>query len=206
MAWPEAPPQPRGVPDAQLVLRDGTPALVWPLLPEDREALRLAYQQLSPESRYRRFLSDVGALSERLLSLLVDEVDGVDHVALVLIAFPSQGPERLVGVGRVIRDPERPETADVAVTVLDAWQGRGVASVLLAELVRRRGAGVRRLLTQVAIGNPGSLAMLRRLGELRVLGADSGAYDVEVDLTRQPRRQGCGSPPLPAPRSSSLAS
>ncbi|MDP9408014.1 MAG: GNAT family N-acetyltransferase [Actinomycetota bacterium] len=165
-------------------LRDGTPALVWPLLPEDREGLRVAYDALSPESKHRRFLSDVQTLSDGLLRLLVDAVDGVDHIALVLVAFPPDGPEQLVGVGRLIRHREQPDSADVAVTVLDAWQGRGVASVLLSELVRRRGAGVGRLATQVATGNPGSLAMLRRLGDFRVTGVDCGVYDVEVDLLR----------------------
>jgi RimJ/RimL family protein N-acetyltransferase len=167
----------------EVSLRDGTPALIWPLLPEDREGLRVAYEALSPESKHQRFLSDVVTLSEDLLCLLVDAVDGVDHIALVLVAFPPDEPEQLVGVGRLIRSRDQPQAADVAVTVLDAWQGRGVASVLLAELVRR-GAGVRRLVTQVATGNPKSLALLRRLGEFRVAGVDCGVYDVEVELLR----------------------
>ena len=189
---------------AEVLLRDGTPALVWPLLPEDREGLRIAYEALSPESKHRRFLSDVRSLSESLLRLLVDEVDGVDHIALVLVAFPPDGPEQMVGVGRLIRSRDEPDSADVAVTVLDAWQGRGVASVLLAELVRRRGSGVRRLATQVATGNPGSLAMLRRLGGFRVTGVDAGVYDVEVDLTRSTGSELAARRSRPAARSRRL--
>lgn len=177
----------------QVVLRDGTPAMVWPLLPEDREGLRVAYARLSDRSKYHRFLSDVDVLSEPLLRLFVDSVDGVEHVALLLVALPEDGPEEAVGVGRIVRHPDAPDAADVAVTVGDAWQGRGVATALLAELVRRRPLGVRRVVTNVATDNPASIAMLARLGRLYTTGVSGGVYDVGVDLPSG------GGPPVPAP-------
>lgn len=176
-----------------VVLNNGTPAMVWPLVPDDRAWLREGYTRLSPESRYQRFLTSFTELSEGLLRVLVDSVDGVDHVALVLVALPPGGEEEVVGVARIIRYPDRPASADVAVTVADAWQGRGVATALLAALLRCRPLGVARLVTQVAVGNPASLAMLDRLGDLRIVGTVSGVHDVVVDL---PERRGR----VPAPR------
>lgn len=188
---------PAGVPDPaalQVVLRDGTPGMVWPLLREDREGLRVAYQRLSARSKYHRFLSDVDVLSEPLLRLLVDSVDGVEHVALLLVALPEDGPEETAGVGRIVRHPDSPEAADVAVTVGDAWQGRGVATALLAELVRRRPPRVQRIVTNVATDNPASIAMLARFGELRITGMSGGVYDVVVELLAQE------APSVPGPR------
>ncbi len=159
---------------------DSTPAITWPLLQQDRKGLREGYLRLSDTSKYQRFLSSVGTLSDDLLRVLVDGVDGVEHVALVLVALPRKGDEEVIGLGRLIRHPDRPTAADVAVTVLDEWQGRGAATVLLDALTQRRPEGVTELITQVASDNPASLAMLRRLGALRITGTASGVHDVEV--------------------------
>lgn len=148
----------------ELRLRDGTQAIVWSLLPSDREVLREAYEHLSPESQFHRFMTPVPHLSESMLVHLVDEVDGVDHIARVLFVIDEHQVGRPAGVARVIRYPDDPASADVAVTVTDEYQGRGVATALLEELMRHRPEGVERIVTEVAADNPASLAMLRRLG------------------------------------------
>lgn len=165
-----------------LTLRDGTEAVVWPLLPTDGRALQESFARLSGDSRYRRFLSSTPRLSAGMLRSLVDDVDGRDHVALVLVVFPADACEEVAGVARIVRYRQAPQDADVAVTVADHWQGHGVASALLADLVRQRPAGVRRLVTQVAADNPGSLAMLRRLGPTWTGPASAGAQEVRVEL------------------------
>ena len=163
-------------------LRDGTQALIWELLPSDREALRTGYEQLSEETRYHRFLTGVPHLTPTLLDHLVDEVDNVDHVALALVVVDDDGVGTPAGVGRIIRYPDQPDAADLAVTVLDEWQGRGVATALVQELLRRRPEGVTRILTTVAADNPASLAMLRRLGPTTETEVETPRVDVEVKL------------------------
>jgi RimJ/RimL family protein N-acetyltransferase len=175
---------------AEARLRDGTEALIWELLPSDREALRQGYEQLSVPARHHRFLAAVPHLTDAMLDVLVGEVDGIDHVALVLVVLDENHDGEPVGVARMVRYPEQPDAADVAVTVLDQWQGRGVATALLEELVRRRPEGVTRLVTVVAADNPASVAMLRRLGRTTVTLAGSGLLDVEVDLPETPRPAG----------------
>ena len=165
-------------------LGDGTRALILPLLPGDREAIRDGFEHLSHESRNRRFLSSVPHLTEGMLDHLVDEVDGVDHVALALVVLDDDGVGTPVGVARMIRYSGRPSEADLAVTVLDDWQGRGVATALLAELVRQRPAGVERVVTSVAADNAASLAMLRRLGPTTASPAGIDRLDVVVELPR----------------------
>jgi RimJ/RimL family protein N-acetyltransferase len=167
---------------AEARLRDGTLALIWELLPGDREALRAGYEQLSEETRYHRFLTGVPHLTPALLDHLVDEVDGVNHVALVLVVVDDEGVGVPAGVGRIIRYPDRPDAADLAVTVIDEWQGRGVATALVAELIRRRPQGVTRIATTIAADNAPSLALMRRIGPTVVTPSDSPRLDVEVDL------------------------
>jgi RimJ/RimL family protein N-acetyltransferase len=167
-------------------LRDGRRGLTWSVLPEDREAIREGYERLSETTRYHRFLSAVPHLTDQLLDHLVDEVDGVDHVALVLFVIDDDNEGVPAGIARVIRYPGRPDVADVAVTVLDEWQGQGVATALLAQLMRERPVGVTRLETTVAADNDASLAMLRRLGDLTVTEAGGGRLDVRVDLPDLP--------------------
>jgi ribosomal protein S18 acetylase RimI-like enzyme len=166
----------------EVVLPDGTRAITWALLPQDRDELARGYEELDPESKYHRFLSAVPRLSDAMLDHLVDEVDGVDHVALVLFVLDDQTVGTPAGVARMIRYPDDPEAADVAVTVLPAYRGRGVASTLLAELVVERPAGVHRIVTEVAADNLPSLRMLQRLGPTRVAPDGDHTLQVEVEL------------------------
>lgn len=149
-------------------LRDGSRAVIWGLLPSDRDGLREAYEHLSPETKLHRFLTPVPHLTEGMLHHLVDEVDGVDHVARVLFVVDAQGVGQPAGLARMIRYADNPAAADVAVTVTDEHQGRGIASALLEDLLRHRPEGVERIVTEVAADNPASLAMLHRLGPTTV--------------------------------------
>lgn len=166
----------------ELTLRDGTPAMIWALSPSDTRGLQERYRHLSAPARYSRFLSSVQELSGDMLHRLVDNVDGREHIALVLVAFPDDGLEGPVGIGRLVRSVERPTAADVAVTVDDDWRGRGIATALLAELVELRPPGVHEIITQVAADNHPSFAMLRRLGQMTTVPDGMDVYEVHVDL------------------------
>ena len=177
---------------AEAELKDGTRSQIWPLLPRDREAVRERYETLSAETREHRFLASVPHLTERMLDHLVDEVDGIDHVALALVVLDEDNVGVPVGVARMIRYRDRPSAADLAVTVDDAWQGRGVATALLAELLRERPRGVTQVVTTVAADNEASVALLRRLGRCTVTPAGPNRLDVVVDLDDVPTSAGPG--------------
>jgi RimJ/RimL family protein N-acetyltransferase len=171
---------------SEVRLRDGTRAVIWSLLPGDREGLREAYEHLSPESQFHRFLAPVPHLTEAMLEHLVDEVDGVDHVARVLFVLGEDEVGLPAGLARMIRYADEPTEADVAVTVADEYQGRGVATALLAEMMLKRPAGVERIVTEVTADNPASLAMLRRLGPTTVERDGPNRLHVTVDLPPAP--------------------
>jgi RimJ/RimL family protein N-acetyltransferase len=179
-------------------LRDGTEAFVVPLVPANREALEHEYEQLSPETQFGRFLAPVPKLSDSMLDQLVDAVDGVDHVALVLLILTEDGIEQPLGLARMIRYRDDPAAADLAVTVVDDWQGRGVATALLEVLMRQRPEGVERIDTFINADNAASLAMLRRLGDVQLSEPEAGTQRVVVELTGRPGR--------PAPTDGPIAS
>lgn len=164
----------------EIRLADGTPAWIRPLTKSDRELHAAGYEKLSAQSKYDRFLSPVPTLSPQLLDRLVDGVDGVDHIAYYVFVDGQESPFP-VAVGRIVRDPDHSDTADVAVTVQDEWQGRGIATALLRVLVARRPEGVTRILTLVNEENEASLAMLKRLGP-HTLSLRGGVYEVRVNL------------------------
>lgn len=156
-------------------LRDGRSVLTRPLEPGDGAALAVAFKQLSTRSKHLRFGSAPSTLGPAALHHLVDSVDGVDHVAFA--AFAESG--RLVGVGRILRDPRDPDTLDVGMAVADDFQGNGLGSVLGRLLAEHRPRPAKRILTAVAADNPQVMNMFRAFGAPVVWTADG----ILVELT-----------------------
>ena len=176
----------------QVRLRDGTNAFVLPLEHTDKATLAAEYETLAPESQRRRFLAPVLHLTDSMLEHLVDDVDGINHIALVLCVEASPDVYDPVALARMVRYGDVPDAVDLAVTVKDEWQGRGVATVLLEVLLRGRPAGVGRIVTEIFSDNRASLRMLHRLGRTSVENLGGGVSEVVVDL--HPCRS-----PLPRP-------
>ena len=179
---PQAKAAPGQALPGEFSLRDGTPALIWPLLPTDAEMLRAGYRGLSPESRRRRFLTAVAELDDSMIRRLVDSVDGLRHIALVLTVLPAEGKEGPVGVAHLLQYPDDPATADIAVTVIDDWQRHGVGTALVAALMERRPAAVTRLRTLADASNRAALALLAQAGRTSSGPAHLGILDVTVEL------------------------
>src|SRR5919201_5885175 len=97
------------------------------LEPTDRQALLDGFERLSPTSRYMRFAGPKPRLTGADLRSLLD-IDHRDREALVAYERASRRP---VAVARYVRLAVEPSVADVAITVVDAWQGRGVGARLL---------------------------------------------------------------------------
>lgn len=120
-------PLPEDRPRVEVTLGDGSRAELSPLLPEDRDVLAEGMSQLSPESRFTRFGLGRGELTSRELDYLT-RVDQRRHVAWGAII-----EEAAAGVGRYIVDDEG--CAEMAVTVVDRFQRRGLGRALFEALV-----------------------------------------------------------------------
>jgi RimJ/RimL family protein N-acetyltransferase len=162
-----------------VTLRDGSRLSIRPIRPEDKEALLHGFEKLSPESRRSRFLVATEQLSPRLLAYLT-EVDHVDHEALVAEEADSGEP---VGVARYVRVVDDPDTAEVAVTVVDAWQHRGAATELLVRLGRRAiENGVRHFSGTCFASNEEALDLIRTVPGTRIRPTSNGLVEITVDL------------------------
>jgi GNAT superfamily N-acetyltransferase len=150
-----------------------------PIMPADKERMVEAFERLSPESRYRRFLAPHGRLSDSELRYFT-EVNHHDHEALVAIE-PSTGVG--VGVARYIRSAEDPALAEIAVAVVDDWQRRGVGGRLTAALAERaRSEGITSFSAFMLADNDLMRSVLAEIGRLRVLHSELGRVEVIVDL------------------------
>jgi GNAT superfamily N-acetyltransferase len=181
-----SPGRPATPPSAQLVqigapiaLRDGSRVHIRQLRHSDGQLLLRGFRRLSPESRYRRFLAPTPKLSDGTVRYLV-EIDHGNHEALIAV---DQQHDEGVGVARYVRDPARPDAAEVAVTVIDDWQGRGLGTLLLEGItMRAREEGIDTFTALMLVENRQMMDLLERLGAVRVVDRASGTVEVEVHL------------------------
>jgi RimJ/RimL family protein N-acetyltransferase len=186
-------PLPRSSEGRPVRLRDGSAVLIRPVRPEDAGLLEDGFARLSDRSRRLRFLGPKASLSAAELRYFTD-VDHHDHEALGALAGAAGGG---VGVARYVRDAHDPHSAEIALTVVDDWQGRGLGTELLAQLSgRARAAGIRRFTALVSADNAAMTALLRRLCADPVR-REHGT--VEWEITLVPSGSPCGGGLAPVP-------
>jgi GNAT superfamily N-acetyltransferase len=152
---------------------------VRPIRPDDGHRLLGFHRHLSPHSVYLRFFTFHPTLSAHEVDRFTT-VDYTDRLALVA----TVGDE-LIAVGRFDREPGESE-AEVAFVVADAYQQRGVGSLLLDELARAaRARGVRSFKADTLAENNAMLDVFRHAGYPLTSSVDYGTVTVRfpVELT-----------------------
>jgi GNAT superfamily N-acetyltransferase len=179
-------------PAGQVRLADGTGIALRPLRPGDGNLLVAGFDRLSAQSRYRRFLSPVPQLPPSMLAFMTS-VDGVNHRAWGALVTEPGGPVA-AGVVRWVRTSQDPAVADMAVTVIDDYQGRGLGGLLLdVGVLDAFACGVDRFEGVVLGENVASRRMLARGGaRLRPDGGGVLAFTLEL----RPRVERLHSSPL----------
>jgi RimJ/RimL family protein N-acetyltransferase len=161
-----------------VVLRDGSAVLIRPVRSADAPLLADGFARLSERSRRLRFLAPKQALSPAELGYFTD-VDHHDHEALGAL---DHADGRGVGIARYVRDAGDPQAAEIAVTVIDDWQGRGLGTELVAQLSERaRSEGIRRFTALVTADNPAMARLLRNV-RADLVRHESGALQYEITL------------------------
>jgi GNAT superfamily N-acetyltransferase len=164
---------------APIALRDGSHVRVRQGHSSDRDLLLRGFERLSPESRYRRFLAPMPELTEGMVRYLT-EVDHHDHEAI--IALDEETGEG-IGVARYVRDPDRPQAAEVAVTVIDDWQGRGLGTLLLDVVsARAREEGITTFTALMLATNEEMMDLLKRLDPVRIVDRETGTVEIETPI------------------------
>jgi RimJ/RimL family protein N-acetyltransferase len=168
--------------EREIALWDGTRLRLRPIRPDDAPRLVEHYARLSAHSAYRRFFSVMRRLPPDWARFLA-EVDYRRRLALVVERGPREAPE-LIAVARY-EPTDRPDTAEVAFVVMDGWQGKGIGTALLGDLLAAAEArGVRRFRAWVLADNPRMLDLLDRFTDVQGRKLESGV--VELTFTRRP--------------------
>jgi len=162
------------------VLADGEQILIRPLLYGDRFELAAGFTDLSLRSRQFRFFSPPDELDADELEYLTN-LDYRDHFACAATLVGGAVPKG-IGVGRYVREDEDPAVAEVAVTVLDDYQRRGVGTLLTRTLADVAvGNGIRSFVSYVRWENAAAIELMTDEGA-RVSPAEPGIARVEIGL------------------------
>ena len=161
-------------------LRNGERVEIRAVRPQDRDDLVAAMSRTSSESLYRRFFAVRRHFSETEESFYLN-VDFVSHVALIAVADENGQPIIIAGGRYVVGEPGQ---AEVAFTVIDKYQGRGVGAALLRHLAMiARQAGIRELVAYVLPDNRAMLKVFEKSGLKYTAKRESGSVYVKLGLT-----------------------
>jgi acetyltransferase len=163
-----------------VTLRDGSVVHIREVQSGDAPLLADGFARLSVESRQLRFLTGKSSLSPAELHYFT-EIDHHNHEAFGALN-PVDG--RGLGIARYIRHLDDPQGAEVAVTVIDEWQRRGLGTELLTRLAdRARQEGIRHFTGLVAAENVAVAGLLKdiRVG-VRVAASDPETVEYAIDL------------------------
>jgi RimJ/RimL family protein N-acetyltransferase len=165
----------------EVALRDGRRVRLREIRPDDRDEVRQAFGRLSSESRYSRFMSTLKELSPQMLERAVHPQAGRELGLVAEIDAPD-GIDIVAGARYYIQADG--ENCEFAITVADGWQGAGLASRLLRELVEAaRARGLKYMEGIVLAGNSAMLTLARRLGfTVNPDPADATLKIVRLDL------------------------
>jgi acetyltransferase len=143
-------------------IKGGRRVLIRPVLPQDEGVTSAFFGDLPARARYDRFLAPVRDLPPELVKRFTN-IDYASHLALLAEIF-SAGSETVVAEARYARGDD-PSVAEFAVSVAADWQGRGLASLLLAKLLdRAAGAGIERVVGETLATNAAMLHLARKAG------------------------------------------
>jgi RimJ/RimL family protein N-acetyltransferase len=162
------------------VLRDGRRVEIRALRPEDRGGFAEAAGRSSPESLRRRFFAPRHGFTEQEIAFFVD-VDFVTHVALVAVADEG-GQSVIIGGGRYI--VLESGQAEVALTVSDQYQGRGLGGQLLRHLTAiAHESGTKDLIAEVLPENIPMLTVFKKSGLRLSTKRERGVVHITLHLS-----------------------
>jgi GNAT superfamily N-acetyltransferase len=169
-------------------LSDGQRVLLRTLRPSDKQLFLDAFERLSPDSRYARFMAPKAKLSEEELRYLT-EVDGVNHFAIGALRRHLVAKDEGVGSARFVRLPDRPDTAEPAVTVVDDYQKKGLGTILLQRLIEAAWErDIRWFCSELLAENNASRRMIESLSpDVKFRPAGNGAVVCELPLPEPDR-------------------
>jgi RimJ/RimL family protein N-acetyltransferase len=161
------------------LLKDGTRLHLRPIRHDEGPALLTLYDRLSNLSLYHRFF--VVPAKDATKAEYLAHVDYRDQFALVAVKDGE-----LVAVARFHRVAERPAHGEVAFTVADALQGKGIGSLLFAKLATvARERDITVFDAEVMTDNTGMIRVFEKSGCRMTRRTEGDRYLFEIELDKK---------------------
>jgi len=162
-------------------LKDGSEITIRPIRPEDAGIEQAFVQQLSPESRRRRFLIAISELTPHAIERFTRPEYPQEQALIATIS--EGGKEKEIGVARYAGELDS-RKAEFAIVIADSWQGKGLGPRMMWELFdAAAAAGMQRIEGVVLRDNRHMLEMVRNLGfAIEGYAEDPGLAHVCIDL------------------------
>ncbi len=178
------------VPDAAsstmpVKLRDGTHVTIRAIRPDDEPMMAAFHAGLSPRSVYQRYFH-LSTLEQRVTHArlaLTCRFDPATGRAIVAEHEAPDGARSVVALGRLTRTTP-PEAAEIALLVVDRWQGLGLGSAMVDALISEaRGMGVHWLYGDMLADNDAMRAVVRHAGfVIRTVPGDAKVLRAELTI------------------------
>jgi len=164
-------------------LKDGREVVIRAVRPDDKEGFARGFEQLSGEAIYRRFFSARKQFTDQELQTAT-EIDFRRVVALV-VEIEENSEKKIIGACRYVaidqNDP--PRQAEVAFTIVDAWQGKGLGKILNRHLTRiGQESGIEKFEAVVLHENKGMMRVFESTGLKVHKKTEGGEIYFHIDL------------------------
>lgn len=168
-------------------LQDGTMVALRPVEPDDKPLLEAGMARLSPTSRRLRFMAPVDTLTRAQLAYLT-EIDHHNHVAWGVMV-----DDQPVAVARMVRLTHDPDAAELAIIVVDEYQRRGIARMLISLMAElARALSIERFVFEALPENDAILRLLAGFGA--TYGMSEGVIEGSIELAHIPAPTLSGDP------------
>ena len=164
-------------------LEDGASVFLRPLKLTDEALLRAMFYKLSPESVHTRFFQLLKSMPHEKLQEFL-RIDYEADMAFVVLTSRVEEEAEMIGIAHYLRDP-RTNFADSAFLVRDDWQGRGLGTLLMKELVEAaRRHGIAGFTADVLARNEAMLQVFHRSGYEVASRLEDGVYNLQIPFVQ----------------------
>jgi acetyltransferase len=170
----------------EVELADGERATVRPIRPEDEPLMVKFHESLSERSIYMRYFHmmnlDQRTAHDRLTRICFIDYDR--EMALVAERRnPETGEREIMGVGRLSRQGGSSEEAEYSILISDAFQRRGLGTLLLERLLEvGREEGLKKITAEILYDNRAMQGISRKVGFKLRRDTEEGVFKAELDL------------------------
>lgn len=156
--------------------KDGLWVSLRDVVPDDGDLIELGFDRLSKRLRFFRFMASKSRLTDAEIDLF-SALNTVDHAAVGALSMPDDKPQP-VGIARYVRTSAESHSAEIAVTVVDAFHNRGIGTLLLGILAKMACAnGISEFLALVDSENAAMRHLLLELG-----GTEEAPNEPEISI------------------------